>query len=131
MNPQVIEQKKRIDKDKISRVFSRIAVFPFEQVSEAQTMLGSLDLKAALRPFFEKMVLIFSVGTLLELQYCFENMQEDDLFLDMSSLLQNSAMDIRTQLNYALVLFSTGKILEKLSLKDRYFPSVKEAFVKK
>jgi hypothetical protein len=79
-----------------------------------------LDLKGALRPLLEKMVL--SVRTMIELSHWFENMQKDNLFTEISFLLQNSGLDVRTQLNYELFFFSTGnvRLILKCFLNYRY-----------
>ena len=91
-----------------SRVFSRIAVIPFQRVSQFQTLQGSLELKASLQPVLTKAV--HSVGVLIELRDDFKNMRDDSLFQEINYLLENSQLDMRSQLNYALLLFSTGKV---------------------
>ncbi|XP_044171977.1 uncharacterized protein LOC122956372 isoform X2 [Acropora millepora] len=55
-------------------------------------------------------------------------MQESELFKKICTILEGSNLDMRSQLNYALLLFSTGKILEKLGL-DEYFTLVETYFV--
>ena len=88
------------------RVFTRIAVVPFERISEVQTLKKSLELKAALQPVLRRAVL--SVGKLRD---DFREMKEDPLFLsEISPVLGCSALDMRTHLNYALLLYSVGKV---------------------
>lgn len=125
MNPHCLYRKKRVNKEKISRVFSRIATIPFQRISQFQTLQGSLQLRASLQPALRKAIL--SVGTLLELEEDFKSMREDVLFHEINPLLEKSQLDMRTQLNYALLLFSTGKILEKLCLLE-HFETVKDYF---
>lgn len=91
------------------RIFSRIATIPFNKISGFQTLQGSLMLKASLQPLVSKAVL--SVGTLLELKENFKHMQNDDLFKEVCTIVQEGKLDMRSQLNYALLLFSTGKVL--------------------
>ena len=72
------------------RVFPRIAVVPFERISEVQTLKKSLKLKAALQP-------VLSVGKLIELRDDFREMKEDPFFLsEISPVLECSALDMRT-----------------------------------
>lgn len=119
MNPQCLYRKKKVDKEKISRVFTRIAVVPFERISEVQTLKKSLELKAALQPVLRRAVL--SVGKLIELRDDFREMKEDPLFLsEISPVLECSALDMRTQLNFALLLYSVGKILDNVALKEHF-----------
>ena len=73
-----------------------------------QTLEGSLALKASLQPLLNKAVL--SVGTLIELREDFGNMRNDALFQEICPILEKSKLDMRSQLNYALLLFSTGKV---------------------
>ena len=85
------------------RVFSRIATIPFEKISGVQTLQQSLDFKASLQPLLGKAVL--SIGILIQLREDFRRMWED-----ICHILENSELDMRSQLNYALLLFSTGKV---------------------
>ena len=73
-----------------------------------QTLDGSLELKFSLQPLLNKAVL--SVGTLIELREDFRKMQNDVLFQEICPILEKSQLDMRSQLNYALLLFSTGKV---------------------
>lgn len=78
-------------------------------VSGIQTLKKSLELKAALQPVLKKSVL--SVGTLPKLRDDFIDMKEDPLFQNqISPLLEGSSFDMRTQLHYALLLYSIGKV---------------------
>ena len=70
-------------------------------------------MRASLQPALRKAIL--SLGTLLELEEDFKNMREDVLFQEISPLLEKSQLDMRTQLNYALLLFSTGKVQKETS----------------
>lgn len=87
-----------------SRVFSRTAAIPFERISGVQ----KLALEASLQPLLNKAVL--SVGTLIELREDFEKMCNDALFQEICPILEKSQLDLRSQMNYALLLFSTGKV---------------------
>jgi len=97
----------------LSWVFSRIATIPFQRISQFQTLQGSLQLRASLQPALRKAIL--RVGTLIELQDDFKSMREDVLFQEIKPLLEKSQLDMRTQLNYALLLFSTGKVWKETS----------------
>ena len=83
-------------------------MIPFNKISGIQTLQGSLSLKAALQPLLSKAEL--SIGTLLELEKEFQVMQDSELFKKICTILEGSNMDMRSQLNYALLLFSTGKV---------------------
>ena len=73
-----------------------------------QTLEGSLALKASLQALLNKAIL--SIGTLVELKEDFKNMRNDALFQEICPILEKSQLDMRSQLNYALLLFSTGKV---------------------
>lgn len=73
-----------------------------------QTIEGSLARKASLQLLLSKAVL--SVGTLIELREDFENMWKDALFQEICPILEKSQLDMRSQLNYVLLLFSTWKV---------------------
>ena len=91
-------------------MFSRITTIPFQRIGEFQTLQGSLKLKAALQDVLNKAVC--SIGTIIELKDSFKNMKEDPLFVEICPLLEKSDLDMRSQLNYALLLFSTGKVVK-------------------
>ena len=89
-------------------MFSRVVVIPFKKVTDRQTLEGCLNLRADLKPVLEKSVL--NVGTLIELRSSFVTMREDGLFKEICSLMAESSLDMRSQMNYALLLYSTGKV---------------------
>jgi len=91
-----------------SRVFSRIAVIPFDKVSGKQRLEHCLNLKAELQQVLQRTV--FSVGTLIELRSSFETMKEDDLFKEICNIMGETRLVMRSQMNYALVLVATGKV---------------------
>ena len=80
-------------------------VIPFTKVTSKQTLEGCLKIKAELQPVLEKTVL--TVGTLIELRSPFAIMGDDDLFLEISSIMSKLNLDMRSQMNYALLLYST------------------------
>ncbi|CAB4000731.1 Hypothetical predicted protein [Paramuricea clavata] len=69
-----------------------------------------------------------SVGVFLELAPQFDVMHRDQMFIQISSQVKKNKLDVRAQFNYALLLYSTGKMLEKVGLKDRFFPGLLEFF---
>lgn len=80
-------------------------------------------MKAALQDVLNKAVC--SIGTIIELKDSFKNMKEDPLFVEICPLLEKSNLDMRSQLNYALLLFSTGKVI-----KDKWTYIVQGKIVK-
>lgn len=91
------------------RVYSRIAVIPFNRVSPKQDLGKSMAFQTELKPLLERA--IESIGVILELSKTFKTMQSDSIFdeiLAMSNEL--SDLDMRAQFNYSLLLFSTGKV---------------------
>lgn len=91
------------------RVYSRIAVIPFNRVSPKQDLGKSMAFQTELKPLLERA--IESIGVILELSTTFKTMQSDSIFdeiLAMSNEL--SDLDMRAQFNYSLLLFSTGKV---------------------
>ena len=92
----------------IPRFFSRIAVIPLNKVSGNQRLERCLSLKAELQPVLQWTVL--SVGTLIELQSSFATMKEDHLFKEICDIMGETRLDMRSQINCALILFPTGKV---------------------
>ena len=76
---------------------------------------GSLQLKATLQPLLNKAGL--SVGTLIELREDFRKMQEDPLVKEICPVLEKSGLDMCSQLNYALLLFSVEKVCNMSKLE--------------
>lgn len=68
-------QDKKVDKEKILRVFTQIAVIPFQKVTGVQTLNNDLEMKASLHSVLSKAVL--SVGILVELRDDFKRMGDD------------------------------------------------------
>ena len=73
-----------------------------------QTLEGRCALKASLQPLLSRAVL--SVGTLIELREDFGKMRNDALLQEICCILEKNQLSIRSELNYALLLFSTGKV---------------------
>ena len=92
----------------IPRFFSRIAVSPLNKVSGNQRLEPCLSLKAELQPVLQRTIL--SVGTLIELRSSFTTMKEDGLFKEICDIMGETRLDMRSQMNYALVLFANGKV---------------------
>lgn len=76
---------------------------PFNKISGVQTLQGSLMSKASLLPLVSKAVL--SVGTWLELKDKYKYI-ENKLFSEFSAIVQDSKLDMWSQSNYAILLFS-------------------------
>ena len=89
-------------------------MIPFNKVSGIQTLQGSLSLKASLQPLIKKAVL--SIDVLLELREDFKCMPETNIFKEICSIMELSRLDMRSQMNYTLLLFSTGMVI-----KNYYF----------
>ena len=66
-----------------------------------------LSLKAKLQLVLQRTIL--SVGTLIELRSSFATMK-DDLFKEICDIMGETRLDMRSQMNYALVLFANGKV---------------------
>ena len=91
-------------------MFSRVAVIPFKKITKKQTLKNCLDLQSKLKEVLQS--IIKSAGVILELGASFANMREDELFQETSLAVEedDAGLDMRTQCNYALVLFSPGKV---------------------
>ncbi|CAB4028254.1 Hypothetical predicted protein [Paramuricea clavata] len=126
MNPNCIPKKIRGDKQMMIRVFSRIAVIPFKEINEEQNLETCMFLDEKLKTITTH--LAKSVGVFLELAPQFDVMHRDQMFIQISSQVKKNKLDVRAQFNYALLLYSTGKMLEKVGLKDRFFPGLLEFF---
>jgi len=91
------------------RVFSRIAVIPFNRVDTKQSLEKSIRFQSEMKPLLERA--IEGIGTILELSIAFQSMQSDPLFEEVLEISnQLSELDMRAQFNYSLLLFSTGKV---------------------
>ncbi|XP_068733810.1 uncharacterized protein [Montipora capricornis] len=110
MNPQALKKRSlRKDKEKIARVFSRIAVIPYNKVATKNKLGESMTFQSEMKPLIERA--IQSIGTILELSVAFASMQSDVLFEEVLELSNElSDLDMRAQFNYSLLLFSTGKV---------------------
>ena len=94
------------------RVFSRIAVIPFNRIPQKQNLGNSMKFSAELKAILNNA--IQSSGTLLELCIAFKAMHEGPLFEDILTLnSEMSEMDMTAQLNYSLLLFSAGKVCNR------------------
>ena len=93
----------------VFRVFSRIAVIPFSGIERKENMEDSLNLQVELKPLLDRAV--YSICIILKLLKSFSNLRGDNIFkeaLTMTGFMDG--LDIRTQLNYVFLLFSTGKV---------------------
>ena len=89
------------------RVFSRIAVIPFNRVDPKQ--FGEVHDIRNETPCRKRA--IESIGTILDLGIVFASMHSDPLFEEVFEMSnQLSDQDMRAQFNYSLLLFSTGKV---------------------
>lgn len=91
------------------RVFSRIAVIPFNRVALKQDLGKSMTFQSEMKPLIERA--IESIGIILELSADFASMQSDGIFQEVLAMSNElSDLDMRAQFNYSLLLFSTGKV---------------------
>jgi hypothetical protein len=89
-------------------VFSRIAVIPFKEINEEQNLETCMLLDEKLKTITTH--LAKSVGVFLELAPQFDVMHRDPMFTQISSEVKKNKLDVRAQFNYALLLYSTGKV---------------------
>lgn len=93
----------------LHRVFSRIAVIPFNRVALKQDLGKSMTFQSEMKPLIERA--IESIGIILELSADFASMQSDGIFQEVLAMSNElSDLDMRAQFNYSLLLFSTGKV---------------------
>lgn len=93
----------------IFRVFSRIAVIPFNRVPQKQNLENSIRFQSELKPLMHEA--IKSVGTILELDGNFKAMSDDHIFKEVMEINEEMQdIDMRAQYNYSLLVFSTGKV---------------------
>lgn len=91
------------------RVFSRIAVVPFNRIDVEQSLENSLNLQMELRPLLETAVR--SIGIILKLGVAFSTMKTDPMFREVLAMSESfNGLDLRAKLNYVLLMFSTGKV---------------------
>lgn len=93
----------------LHRVFSRIAVIPFNRVALKQDLGKSMTFQSEMKPLIERA--IQSIGVILELSTDFASMQSDNIFQEVLGMTDElSDLDMRPQFNNFLFLFSTGKV---------------------
>ena len=91
-----------------NRVFSRIAVIPFQEIKEEENLETCISLDEKLKTITKD--LAGSVGVFLELGQEFDAMHQDPMFKIIASRVKGNKLDVRAQFNYALLLYSTGKV---------------------
>ena len=91
-----------------NRVFSRIAVIPFTEIDQDQSLENCILIDEELKRITGD--LLKSVGVFLELASEFDVMYKDPLFRNITSQVKGNKLDVRSQFNYALLLYSTGKV---------------------
>ncbi|XP_028417637.1 uncharacterized protein LOC114542085 [Dendronephthya gigantea] len=128
MNPTTLTKYIRNNKEKMLRTFSRTAVIPFSELKRGRQSLAiSLGFKNRMKNILKN--LIKSIGILVELHDDFKTIHQDDsLFNEVIDTIGETEIDIdmRAQCNYALLLYTTIKILEKIGLKDSYMAELTE-----
>lgn len=85
-------------------------VIPFKKDSKESSLAGRLKNEELLTR--AKKVASRSIGVLLNLKDDFVGIYNDALFLEIDELLKDIPLDPRSKMNYALVLFSTGKVIK-------------------
>ena len=111
----------------VPRVFSRIAVVPFNRIDKEQSLENSLNLQMELKPLLETVVR--SIGIILRLGESFATMRTDPTFQEVLAMTDSlSGIDLRAKFNYVLLTFSTGKVGHVLNLHTCTFNSTKIGF---
>ena len=111
----------------VPRVFSRIAVVPFNRIDKEQSLENSLNLQMELKPLLETVVR--SIGIILRLGDSFATMRTDPMFREVLAIMDSlSGIDLRAKFNYVLLTFSTGKVGHVLNLHTCTFNSTNIGF---
>ena len=92
------------------RTFSRAVVIPFSKVKKGKDSLQNcFNLQKELKAVLPR--LMMSVGVVLEMATDFLEIQRDPLFQEVTQTIEQiENLDMRTQCNYALLLYSMGKV---------------------
>lgn len=85
-----------------------MAVIPFASQKDEMSLSRRLELEELL--FQAKLEAQKSVGVILELKNDYDNIHKDLLFKTVDVMLSKFDIDSRTKMNYALLLYSTGKV---------------------
>ncbi len=94
----------------VFRTFSRVVVIPFSRIKKAKhSLVNSLNLQTRMKEIVP--VLLKSIGVILEIGDDFLHMREDPLFQEVIDTIDEvKDLDMRTQCNYAVLLYSTAKV---------------------
>ena len=90
------------------RIFSRTLPLPFQKRQGRQSISERLDG----RRIFEEALTESpkSIGVIIKLHEQFLKMTKDPLFKEIESFVQPLGLDVRSEANYAVLLYSTGKV---------------------
>ena len=95
----------------VFRTFSRVVVIPFKKLPKVK---NAVKKRLALQTEIKGVIgdIMKSVGVILELRQNFANCQDDAVFSEVLNIIKEvDGLDMRTQCNYALVLYSTTKVI--------------------
>ena len=94
----------------LNRTFSRVVVIPFGKLQQQKgAVANSIELQGKLKDILPK--LMKSIGVIIELHQDFATFQQDNVFKDVASVLEEvQGLDIRAKCNYTLLLYSTFKV---------------------
>lgn len=90
-----------------TRIFSRILVIPFEEITLGDTLVERMNLKQSLEAKMEQS--INSCGVFLKLHNIFDGLIEDEVSKDIEEIIPKE-MDSRSQENYFLLIFTVCKV---------------------
>ena len=90
------------------RVFTRVAVIPFEFIETAQSLQNSITMQREMKSVLTNAVR--SVGKVFELCNSFDDMLEDELFQEILKINAISELDMRSSKNFSMLLYATGKV---------------------
>lgn len=90
-----------------TRIFSRVLVIPFEEITLGDTLVERMKLKQSLEAKMEES--INSCGVFLKLQNIFDGLIEDEVSKDIEEIIPKE-MDSRSQENYFLLICTVCKV---------------------
>ena len=87
---------------------------PFERRVSKQSLKDRINSKSEFEDLLKKVQR--SLPVIIKLHEDFIKMTEDPLFDDIQTLTNSFDLDVRSEMNFAILLFSTGKVCKYISL---------------
>ena len=90
------------------RIFSRTLPIPFGKREGSESIGERIEGRQKFEETLSKTPR--SVGVMIKLHGAYKTMTKDPLFKDIGAVVQNEGLDVRSEANFAVLPYSTGKV---------------------